>query len=37
VNLGISLTTHKEAKVNRMAQMKARGHIATKLQQFALR
>ncbi len=36
VNLGIS-TTHREGRVTIMARMKAKGHVATKLQQFALR
>jgi hypothetical protein len=37
VNLGISTTTQIEAKVITMARMKARGHVAARLQQFTLR
>jgi hypothetical protein len=32
VNLGISLAMHREAKVTTMTQMKAKGHVVTKLQ-----
>ncbi len=37
VKLAISTTTHREARVTTMARMKARGHVATKIEQLALR
>jgi hypothetical protein len=36
VNLGISTRTQREAKATAMAQMKTKGHVVTRLQQFAL-
>jgi hypothetical protein len=37
VNLGISIRTQREAKATTMAQMKTKGHVVARLQQFALR
>jgi hypothetical protein len=36
VNLGISIRTQRETKATTMAQMKAKWHVVTRLQQFAL-
>jgi hypothetical protein len=36
VKLGISTRTQREAKATTMAQMKAKRHVVTRLQQFAL-
>ncbi len=37
MNLGISTTTQKKTKAITMAQMKTKGHVVAKLQQFTLR
>jgi hypothetical protein len=36
VNLKISTRTQREAKATAMTQMKAKGHVVARLQQFAL-